>query len=310
MKVLLLNIDSKLPNLALRKLEMWHRQQGDNVTSDLIHFYSADKVYGSCILTRNKERNSSNRKQSFVSDFLKLRSDIVMGGTGYDLSVKLPPEVEAIKPKINYGFTTRGCIRNCPFCFVPKAEGNIRIVGDVYDLWDHQSRTITLLDNNILAVPEHFEKICSQLIKEGLSVDFNQGLDIRLLTPKVCELLATIKIKSEIRFAFDYPELEDIVRDKIALLRQYRIRQHPFLYVLVGFNTTFEQDKHRLEVLKELDCRAYVQRHENTPKEKRYIRLAQWANQFWTFAKYDFETFCVVYEAEKYRRATVRCLNS
>jgi hypothetical protein len=247
-----------------------------------MEIYNADKVYASCIFTKNTNK---------LNNLLCLREDIQAGGTGYDLNVKLPPEIEAMKPRINYGFTTRGCIRSCPFCFVPRAEGYIRAVGDIYDVWDRRSKSITLLDNNILALPDHFKMICEQLIREDLAVDFNQGLDIRLITPQVCEYLERLRIKTEIRFAFDSPELEPIIRDRLALLRHYKIRKRPFFYVLVGFNTTFEQDLHRLEVLRELHCRAYVMRHENTPRERRYVRLAQWANQFWTFAKYGFSEF-------------------
>ncbi len=287
MRVLLLNIDSKLPNIALKKIELWHKEQGDDVIWDMpIMLNQVDKAYASCIFTKNKGR---------VDNLLGLSPDLIAGGTGYNLTIKLSPEIEEMKPKINYGFTTRGCIRNCPFCFVPRAEGDIRVVSDIYDIWDGKAHSITLLDNNILALPQHFEGICRQLTTEGLSVDFNQGLDIRLVSPRICELFEQLKIKNELRFAFDFPELEPIIREKVALLKQFNIRKHYFFYVLVGFNTTFEQDYHRVEVLKELDCRAYVMRHENTPKEKRYLRLAQWVNQFWTFMKYDFETFCVVY---------------
>jgi len=286
MRVLLLNIDSKLPNIALKKIEMWHK--GDEVIWDKSQFFYVDKVYASCIFTKNKER---------VDKLVTSRPDVIAGGTGYDYTVQLPSEIDILKPKINCGFTSRGCIRKCKFCLVPKAEGKIHAVGDIYDLWDGESDELVLYDNNILALSSHFEKICSQLVREGLKVDFNQGLDIRLLTPNICELLNRLRLTGGIRFAFDYPSLEPIIREKIAMLRQFYKRKYIFFYVLVGYDSTFEEDMHRLKVLKELGCRAYVMRHENTPKEKRYIRMAEWVNQFWTFAKYDYETFCVKYEA-------------
>lgn len=287
MKVVLLNIDSKLPNIALHKIAMWYEQRGDEVLwGSPMDIYSADKVFASCIFTKNKHK---------VENLIGLRSDIIAGGTGYDLTVKLFPGIEDMKPKINYGFTSRGCIRECPFCLGWQSEGYIKATGNIYDIWDGEANLITLLDNNILALPDHFGMICQQLIKESLGVDFNQGLDIRLLTPRICELLSQVKL-NDLRFAFDSPSLESIIRSKLELLRQYKINKAPMVYVLVGFNTTFDEDLHRLNVLRELNCRAYVMRHENTPKEKRYRRLTDWANQFWTFAKYDFETFCVEYE--------------
>lgn len=287
MKILLLNIDSKLPNIALKKIEMWHKQQGDEVIWDMpMMLNMIDKAYASCIFTKNA---------NVVANYKGLYPELVAGGTGYDLTIKLPPEIEAMKPKINYGFTTRGCIRKCKFCFVPKAEGYIKAVGDIYDIWDGNSSDVVLLDNNILALPVHFRMICEQAMREDITLDFNQGLDIRLVTPAICELLKETKLK-RIRFAFDNPKLEAIIRKKVAMLRNHGVKDTFPFYVLVGFDTTFEEDMHRLEVLKELGCRAYVMRHENTPKERRYIRMAQWANQFWTFAKYSFEEFSYIFD--------------
>jgi len=194
-KVLLLNIDSKLPNLALKKVEMFHLRRGDEVQWDMpLALHNADKVYISCIFTKNKAK---------VDNYLGLRPDCMAGGTGYDLHTKLPPDVEAMKPHINIGFTTRGCIRRCPFCCVPAAEGNIRMADDIYQIWDYESKSITLLDNNILSLPAYFAIICSQLIKKRLSVDFNQGLDIRLVTPEIANWLAKLKFKKYIRFSLD-----------------------------------------------------------------------------------------------------------
>lgn len=288
MKVLLLNIDSKLPNIALHKVAMWHNQQDDGVLwGSPFEIYDADKVYASCIFTKNKDK---------VDNLLGLRSDIIVGGTGYDCTIKLPPEIDVMQPKINYGFTIRGCVRKCPFCLVSLSEGDIKIVGDIYSFWDRVCRWVVAFDNNVLAAFDHFQKICHQVIREGIAIDWNQGLDIRFVNKKVIGLLNQIKLKGGVRFAFDSPALEPLVREKVALLRQYYLRKYIFFYVLVGFDTTFEQDLHRLNVLRELGCRPYVMRHENTPKEKRYIRIAEWCNQFWTFAKYDFDTFCVEYE--------------
>ncbi len=298
MQVLLLNIDSKLPNIALKKIEMYHKLQGDKVTWDKSHFFGADKVYASVIFTKSMPK--------FDKDYLTHRPGIEVGGTGYDLMKVLPPEIDGMRLRINYGFTTRGCIRKCKFCFVPEKEGNIKAVGDIYEVWDGISDQVILFDNNILALPLHFEKICNQLTKEKLKVDFNQGLDIRLLTPSVCELLNGLRLSNGIRFAFDHPNQEEMIRNKVAMLRKHYKRKYIFFYVLVGFDTTFEEDMGRLEVIKELGCRAYVMRHENTPEEKRYIRMAEWVNQFRSFAKYDFETFCVKYDEYKHRSPTIR----
>ena len=292
MKVLLLDVDGKLPNIALHKLAIWHEGQGDEVTWNMPLFLNqADKVYISTILTKSRPK---------VENLVGLRPDAVVGGTGTwgwfidpppNFLPCLPAEVELVKARINYGFTTRGCIRHCPFCLIPLVEGNIRAVGDIFDVWDGKSKTLTLFDNNILALPEHFERIVTQLVAEELVVDFNQGLDIRLVTSGIARMLSRLKTK-DIRFAFDSLSLESVFRRKIDILRSNGFpNKYFFVYVLVGFDTTFEEDMYRLDVLKELKCRPYVMRHERTPNERRYNEMASWANQLWTFAEYNFSEY-------------------
>lgn len=296
MKVLLIDADGKLPNIALHKLAIWHENQGDEVIWNMPLFLDqADKVYISTIFTWTRPK---------VENLVGLRPDAVVGGTGTwgwfidpPPKLQLPAEVEAVKARINYGFTTRGCIRHCPFCLVPLIEGPIYAVGDIYEIWDGKAKTLTLFDNNILALPEHFEKIVAQLVAERLKVDFNQGLDIRLINDGTIALLLKLKMR-RLRFAFDNPNMAAMIEEKVALIRQAGLNKDPFFYVLVGFDTTIEEDLERLNLLRRLKCRAYVMRYETVRGKREYIRLAEWVNQHWTFAKYGFEEFCQAYEAK------------
>lgn len=146
------------------------------------------------------------------------------------------------------------------------------------------------MDNNILAMPSHFEKIAAQITKENLSVDFNQGLDIRLLNDKNAKILSELNVQPYCRFAFDDINIEPFVIKGLALLKKYNIK-HSMWYVLVGFNTTFDQDMHRLKLLKDNGQRAYVMRHENCRDNKKYNDLSAWVNQVEFFKSMDFETF-------------------
>jgi len=186
---------------------------------------------------------------------------MICGGSGFDLTTTLRPEIEGMKPKLNMGFTTRGCIRKCPFCIVPEKEGKIRIVGDIYDFWDRESKELVILDNNILAIPNHFEMICCQLMQEDLKVDFNQGLDHRLLNNEIAEMLKSLRYK-EYRFAFDDPMQEKSVKKAINTLRKHGINRSMW-YVLVGFDSTYDEDLSRLLMLKSYKQDAYVQRYNN-----------------------------------------------
>src|SRR4030042_2458047 len=94
MKVLLIDIDSKIPNLALATIQKYHLDRGDKVIwNNELFINSVDKTYVSCIFTKNKYK---------CKDF-EGRAEI--GGSGYDIYKKLPEEIAKINPHINLGFT-------------------------------------------------------------------------------------------------------------------------------------------------------------------------------------------------------------
>jgi len=240
-KILVYGIDSKLPNIALAKVEKYHRDKGDEVLVDLpIAMSTCDRVYVSCIYSWNRNQ---------AAGYAQLNNTQV-GGSGYDLESCLPDEIEKLKPRINYGFTTRGCIRKCPFCVVPRKEGYIRAVADLYDIWDGKSEWVILYDNNILALPKHFELICSQVIKEHLKIDFNQGLDVRLLTDRHAALLKQMRPLKQWRFAFDSNGYEKAFRKAAQILIDAHISKSRIcVYVLAGFDDTFTDILHRIDVV-------------------------------------------------------------
>ncbi len=291
-KIGLIQIDGEMPNLALMKLSRYHKNKGDKVylmkdktiSQRLIDF---DKVYISCVFEENKENAIELHKQFKNAE---------IGGVGVNHK-KLSDEIEHLKPdyelfKFNssLGYATRGCIRRCKFCVVSENEGMIRPNTDIYEFWDKKHKHIILLDNNILASPNHFKKIAGQILKEGLSVDINQGLDIRLLNEDNVKILARLKIKPYYRFAFDSMEVEPYVLKGLKLLNKHGIKNIMW-YVLVGFDTTTEQDFYRLNLLKELGQKPYLMRYKDCNGKKIYNHMAWWVNQYQFFKTMDFETF-------------------
>jgi len=270
MKILLVDIDSKIPNLAFCKIEKYYLDKGHEVYRYLPGINKeADKIYVSCVFSWNKEK---------CDEWLNQGAEV--GGSGFDLHKTLPLEIEEVEPKINIGFTTRGCIRNCYFCIVPRKEGKIRVVGDIYNIWDGRSKELVLLDNNILALPEHFIKITQQLIKEGLRVDFNQGLDHRLLTPEICKLLLKLKHKNnQIKFAFDDLRYKPSVLRALKVLRAAGLKDWGSRWlVYVGKQDTFENVYERLSLLRKHKQMAFVMRDREIYNKKEFIMLAAWAN--------------------------------
>lgn len=273
-KILIIDIDSKIKNYALAKIEKYHLDKGDEVIWNMPLFaHLSDKIYISCIFERNKDKCREWEDRALI------------GGSGYDLKATLPEEIEAIKPRINLGFTTRGCIRNCEFCVVSQKEGRIRVVGDLLDLWDSKSKDIVLLDNNILALPKHFKLICKQARENNIRLDFNQGLDHRLLTEEIVSQLKSIK-HQELHFAWDNVSDFNSVEKAITLMEDKRCTW----LVLTGFNTTLEEDLYRVNYLKSRNQNAYIMRYNNS-KRKDLIPLSRWVNNRSWFQAISYEEF-------------------
>jgi radical SAM superfamily enzyme YgiQ (UPF0313 family) len=90
-------------------------------------------------------------------------NDIQIGGSGVDLTSRLPENIEAMPadydlyPELKdraIGFLTRGCPHKCPFCVVPKKEGKTRKVSDLASLLGQKRKKLILLDDNLLAHAE------------------------------------------------------------------------------------------------------------------------------------------------------------
>lgn len=277
--ILLIDIDSVIPNLALKKCEIYHKGICDSVETSQMFESWADKIYVSTVFEWSKEK----------TDHWKLNDRAIIGGTGHDYSVKLPKEIDEIIPKINIGFTTRGCIRKCDFCFVPKMEGMIRPVCSIYEIWDGKSKELMLLDNNILALPGHFKGICSQIRKEKLRVDFNQGLDLRLLYANreiLLEELQTIR-HPEYKFAWDQDD--DSMVSKLEWLHDNLGRCTVYVY---QEKYPYEKIMWKLNELKRMGHNAHLMLHLSLRDDKKYKRLRSWANAHALFQGMSFDEYC------------------
>ena len=158
-----------------------------------------------------------------------------------------------------------------------------------------------LFDNNIFAAPEHFIKICAQIKKEKLVVDFNQGLDFRLLTEDLLETMKTIRHKAY-RFALDNIAYIKNADKAISLLKKHGIKKCTW-YVLVGFDSTFEEDLERLNFLRSHKQDVFVQRYNIKELGRKYTALARWANQHHLFVKMTWEDFMAHPDNKSYQNS-------
>jgi len=290
MKVALVDVDGKIENLALMKISAWRKKKGDAVEPFDPLFSKPDIIYASKIFTDSPD-----------FEYYPEGVPVVCGGSGYDLSTELPPQVESMMPdydlyhsKCALGFTTRGCRRNCLWCIVPAKEGQLRPVADLYDIWQPGLPAVCLLDNNILGLPDHFELVAKQIIKERLYGDFNQGLDIRLLRRRSqAELLAKIRRKKNqrIHFAFDTMAAERAVVRGVKLLNAAGIKSYALtFFVLIGFDTDHECDLYRVELLRSLRVNPFVMPFDRTDPYQAHF--ARWVNHAAIFNSVSWPEYC------------------
>jgi hypothetical protein len=153
----------------------------------------------------------------------------------------LPPEVEATYPdysiypnfKSAIGFLTRGCIRNCPWCIVPRKEGHIRPAATWQEIKRPDSREIIFMDNNVLACDHGLQQI-EKMGNEKVWVDFNQGLDARLITPEVAQLLSRVRWIRFVRLSCDTAAMLPVIEQATGYMTEAGIAPSRFwAYMLV-----------------------------------------------------------------------------
>ena len=210
----------------------------------------------------------------------------------------LPDVVARHNP--NATFTTRGCLRRCAFCAVPRVEGDFR------ELEDWVPRPI-VCDNNLLASSrEHFNRVIdclkemqardggdqgqtgfghqappggtgqvdsSLVVRRSSAVDFNQGLDIRLLKPDHVERLRELDLLC-LRFSWDH------IKEERAFLRAFDLvtksgfaARRVRVYVLIGYDDTPADALYRLRSVWGLGAWPFPMRYEplNAHAKRRYV---------------------------------------
>lgn len=294
MKIGLIDVDGKnFPNLALMKISAYHKSMGDSVEwyEPLSHGAAdpLDKVYMSKVFT-------------FSADYLfpVYANEVERGGTGYKLYKKVLPEyVESVFPDYSIypwcdyaiGFLTRGCIRRCPWCIVPEKEGAIRPASIWQKIKRPDSRNIVFMDNNVLASQHGINQIES-LGHQNVWIDFNQGLDARLITPEIAKLLAACRWIRFIRLACDTSAMIPVIAEAVENMLQAGISKSRFWsYALVK---DVDEAHRRILALKSIGVEPFAQPYrdfdggEPTQEQK---SLARWCNHKAIFKSCTWEEY-------------------
>jgi len=253
---------TQYPPLGLLKLSTYHKQLGDTVKF-VKGFeddnFEPDKIYITSLFTYAWE--PVHEVIRYYSQKYK-KAEIIVGGIYATLCEDhlketfkdriiihkgVINEVEDVLPDYSLVpdwnasiiFSSRGCIRKCPFCAVSKLEPEFYAKESIKHLVYPNHKKIILWDNNILASPT-WEKIFQELEELNLEVDFNQGLDARLITPRVVEKLLRLKIPI-IRLAFDTQFVREPLKKAIELLKSAGFRGRDIV-VYCLYNNPFEND--------------------------------------------------------------------
>ena len=299
---LLIDVDSKIPNLALMKISAWAKKNGDDVDLNTCRGIP-DTVWISCVFDWNRERAITSSRM-----YASFGCDVELGGSGIDLARKLPVEIEEQIPDYALygddraiGFAQRGCNRRCEFCIVPKKEGMIR--ENAYfpvSTWTPEGFSkVLLLDNNMAQSPHH-DEILADCREHGYKLCITQGYDIRCMTPERAKLLAkdkpwSLKFRERrLYIAWDYFFIKPYVIRGIEMLLNAGFKGREIMcYCLVGFNTTPEQDMHRVKVLDEFGVLPFIMPYNRNSNPKYHGQLsafARWVNgryyQFVPWEKY------------------------
>ena len=273
---------SSFPNLALMKISAWHKNKKNKVVLidpkyPLLN-PKCDIVYCSKVFTYNKQSEYIKQNKKYKR--------VIYGGIGYGLKSKnLNKYIEHICPDydlygIDYslGFLTRGCIRKCSWCIVPEKEGNIKPHADIEEFLRHNKAV--LMDNNVLAC-DHGIKQIEKIIKLGIKVDFNQGLDARLIDNSIAKLLSKVKWLNPIRLACDNQSQTKHIQKAVNLLRWHNA--HPrnfFVYCLI--TKDIKESLNRIKFLKGLNVDPFAQPFINFKTNERPNKtqrsLARWVN--------------------------------
>ena len=292
MNVLLIQIDGRMPNLALMRIAAHHRQQGDFVHLQHVRnerhdfrpglFDRWDKVYASLIFMKS---------QPIARAVKRAYPDAIIAGSGwnfkrtedYGISEEGPRDFTDYPSfRSSLGFSQRGCRLACSFCKVPEMEGKVRDVASIREIWrgHPHPREIILLDNDFFGSPTWREKI-AEIKSGGFKLSLSQGINARLMSEEQAAALASVDYRNDamdrkcIHTAWDSIGDEKPLFRGLNALKKHGVRPDNItVYMLIGYESErlTEADFERHRKLREFGCRPYPMPYVRTDELRGFQR--------------------------------------
>jgi hypothetical protein len=286
-----LKYHTRYPPLGLLKLATYHHKHGDEVklvsgiSSD---GFDPDIIYITSLFTYAWE--PVHQVIRFYTTKYK-RTPVMVGGIYASLCHEhlkesfrerievwegVVPEAEDLMPaywlvpewKTSILFSSRGCIRKCPFCSVTQLEPKFETMKSIKHLVHSDHKKVVFWDNNFLASP-HRENILDELHELGLEVDFNQGLDARLLAEDIAVRFRRLKMPV-VRLAYDSMSIREPLKKAIELLRKLGVnRRRIIVYCLYNYDDSPDGFLERIKDLIDWGVVSYPMRYQSLKPESK-----------------------------------------
>lgn len=152
-----------------------------------------------------------------------------------------------------------------------------------------------LLDNDFFG-GENWKGNLERIIELKLKVCFVQGLNIRIITPEQANLLAKCNYQNAkfnqkyLTFAWDKYNDRSLIEKGIKICNDAGIpTRHMQFFVLIGFDTTPDQDMDRVMTLRELGAMPYVMPYNKSDSYQK--AFARWVNHRATFKSVTWDDY-------------------
>jgi hypothetical protein len=275
MKVGIHAVDSVYANFALLKVAGYYK--------DCVEWHNPMEIYDEVYISKVFVKSM---------DYPYAPDHAFKGGPGYQKPSFLPEHIEnsqpnyAIYPTIDYSIQrySSGCIRNCPWCIVPKYEGKLKVHSPVN--LNPKGKWIFVIDNNFFASKAWRESI-HHLQSCNQPVHFD-GIDVRLLNEEKCYELNKLKLHKQLHIAWDDPRDTKTLK-KIEQVIQWLPPRKLMCYILIGHSSTEEEDVYRATKLKEMGIDPYAMPFDR--KQLYQQKFCGWVNHKPTFKKVEWKDY-------------------